>query len=218
MKKIRFKKLRLWLAYPVFIIFPFVAHVSDFSFSTGIILMAAGLLVRFWASGFISKSRTLATSGPYAYTRNPLYLGNFILGLGIVIISNNLWLILYYIITFMILYIGTIREEQKVLEEKFGKAYLEYTSCVPMFLPSAKAWSKSEKKSFSIRQSFKNGEFIRIFGFLLLILSLALWRSFVLKKEHLNFGNKTEILLFVVFFVFLWFNIIIRRKSEKRGI
>jgi hypothetical protein len=218
MKKIRFKKLRLWLAYPVFIIFPFVAHVSDFSFSAGIILMVAGLLVRFWASGFISKSRTLATSGPYAYTRNPLYLGNFILGLGIVIISNNLWLILYYIVSFTILYIGTILEEQKVLEEKFGKAYLEYTSCVPMFLPSGKAWSKSEKKSFNIRQSFKNGEFIRIFGFLLLIFSLALWRSFVLKKEHLNFGNKTEILLFVVFFVFLWFNIIIRRKSEKRGI
>ena len=136
MKKIRFKKLRLWLVYPVFIVFPFLARMTDVSYYLGLGLMFSGLAIRFWASGYIFKSRTLATSGPYAFTRNPLYLGNFVLGLGVSIVSGNPWLILYYVVSFSWLYIGTIREEQEVLEEKFGGAYCDYRASVPMFLPA----------------------------------------------------------------------------------
>ena len=216
MSRIRFKKLRLWLVYPVFIVYPFVARMTDVSYYSGLVLMALGLLVRFWASGYISKSRTLATSGPYAYTRNPLYLGNFILGLGVSVVSNNIWLILYYTLSFTILYIGTIKEEQKVLQEKFGQQYHDYVALVPMFLPSFGSYKKSAKGNFNIVQSFKNGEFIRIFGFLLLMVLMALWRSFIVKREHLNRGNSLSIFLFVVFLQLLWFNIYIRRKSEEK--
>jgi len=217
MKKIRFKKLRLWLVYPVFIIYPFVARMTDSSYWLGAGVMLLGLVVRFWASGYISKSRTLATSGPYAYTRNPLYLGNFILGLGVVVMSCNIWLALYYFVTFCILYVGTITEEQEVLEGKFGDAYHDYVACVPMFFPSIKAYRKAEKKPFSLKQSFKNGEFIRISGFLVLAVFMFLWYSFFVAKKGFDEASAIALILFVVFLFFLWFNIYIRRKSERKG-
>lgn len=214
-KKIKFKKLRLWLAYPMFFVYPFVAHMTDFSFVAGVFLMLLGLVVRFWASGYISKSRVLAVCGPYAYMRNPLYLGNFILGFGIVVIANNLWLSLYYFIAFTVLYIGTIKEEQEGLLEKFGAPYVTYMSKVPMFFPSLKPWRHAEKTPFSLRQSFKNGEFIRICGFLLLVVFFYLWKVFFVNKERLFSGHVFAVVVFMVFLFLLWFNIYIRRKSER---
>ena len=215
MRKIRFKKLRLWLVYPFFIFYPFVADMTDSSFFAGVILMIAGLLVRFWASGYLTKTRALTTSGPYAYTRNPLYLGNFILGLGVSVIANNLILNLYYVVTFTVLYLGTIAEEQKVLQEKFGEPYRDYTQKVPVFFPSIFPYARAQKKAFDLHQSFRNGEFIRVCGFTLLILFFYLWRQFLIEKMGLLANNRIAISLFVVFSLLLWFNISIRRKREK---
>ncbi len=216
MRKVSYKKLRLWFMYPFFLAYLFVAKPDDRYFWAGTAVLFAGLIVRFWASGYIMKSRVLATSGPYAYTRNPLYLGNFILGLGIAVISGSFWLVFYYGIAFTILYLGTIREEQGVLEEKFGQAYRDYTAAVPMFFPSFAPYKMSGQQKFSIAQSFKNGEFIRIFGFLLVPVSFYLWSSLALKKEHFGPDGMRAVYLFIVFFSLLWFNIYIRRKYERK--
>lgn len=214
---IRFKKLRLWLMYPIFVVYPFAAHITGFSYCCGAILMLVGLGIRFWASGYIIKSQVLATSGPYAYTRNPLYVGNFLLGLGISVTSGNIWIIIYYAVTFTLLYLGTIRDEQEFLEKKFGDAFRDYVSNVPVFLPSWKAYQRAEKKGFDIDQSFKNGEFIRLCGFLILLIFIYLCWSFVVLRETLKRGNTLALFLFVVFLLLLWFNIYIRRKSERRS-
>lgn len=215
MKKIRFKKLRLWSVYPFFVFYPLVAHMTDASFFWGVFLMFAGLGIRFWASGYLKKSRVLTTSGPYAYTRNPLYLGNFILGLGVSVIANNLWLNVYYIASFYVLYMGTIREEQGVLAEKFAGDYHSYLASVPVFFPSLKPYRQSDKKPFDIRQSFRNGEFIRVCGFAMLILFFYLWRSFSSGSYPAGLDDKIAMSLFVVFSLLLWFNINIRKKREK---
>ncbi|QAT17457.1 hypothetical protein BU251_06885 [Candidatus Velamenicoccus archaeovorus] len=217
MQKIRFKKLRLWLVYPLFLVYPFLARITDVSLWVGIAVELVGLGVRFWASGYISKSRVLTTAGPYAYVRNPLYLGNFIVGLGVVIVANNMWLLLYYFLGFLILYAGTIREEQQVLEEKFGAAYREYLRSVPMMFPAPRRYSKADIRPFDIRQSFKNGEFIRVCGFLLLAVFLFLWFSLFVKREGVTAATLWGIILFVVFSGLLCFNIIIRRNSEREG-
>jgi protein-S-isoprenylcysteine O-methyltransferase Ste14 len=217
MKKISFKKLRLWFMYPLFFVYPFVAKANDIYFLCGVFFIILGLSIRFWASGYIMKSRVLATSGPYAYTRNPLYLGNFILGFGIAAISGSLWLVFYYFLAFLILYVGTIKEEQASLEAKFGSSYRDYTASVPMFFPSLKPYERSDKSGFSLKQSFKNGEFIRFFGFLLVPITFYLFSSLVLKKEYFNSASQVAVLLFIVFFALLWFNIYIRRKSQKES-
>ncbi len=214
MGKIRFKKLRLWLVYPFFILYPLAARTTDVSFVAGVICMVAGLGIRFWASGYLTKSRSLTTSGPYAYTRNPLYLGNFILGLGVSIMAANIWLNVYYILNFYFLYLGTIREEQAVLEEKFGEPYRKYMNHVPVFLPSVMPYKEREDKPFDLRQSFRNGEFIRICGFIMLIIFFYIWRAYNLSKEGLYSDYKIAISLFVVFSLLLWFNISIRRRRE----
>ena len=215
MKNIRFKKLRLWLVYPVFFVYPLVADMTDLSFLMGMMFMVAGMGLRFWASGYIQKSRVLATSGPYAYTRNPLYLGNFIIGFGIVIISNSPGLIFYYVISFTILYLGTIYEEQKSLTEKFTDDYMDYLNEVPVFLPSYKAYRKTKGHKFDIRQSFKNGEFIRLCGFSLLIVFFYLWFVYRNGIEDFPGSRKFAIFLFLVFFALLWFNIVQRRRRNK---
>ena len=216
MNKIRFKKLRLWLAYPAFIVFPLVARVTDASLWAGIGLMVLGMLVRFWASGYITKSRVLTSSGPYAHTRNPLYLGNFLLGLGVVVVAHNAWLVLYYSAAFLVVYAGTIQEEQKVLEEKFGNDYRAYLKNVPVFFPRLRPFRASDKQVFRLRQSFQNGEFIRIFGFSLLAVFLFLWHVLAIKKQGWSGPVILGLILFMVFSAFLCFNIIIRRRSEKQ--
>ncbi|MFH0876871.1 MAG: isoprenylcysteine carboxylmethyltransferase family protein [Candidatus Omnitrophota bacterium] len=215
MKHVRFKKLRLWLAYPVFIIYPFVARIADFSFVSGAVVILIGMAVRFWASGYIRKSRELATAGPYAHTRNPLYLGNFIIGLGVCVVSTNVGLVVYYAIVFTLVYLGTIKEEEEVLAEKFGPPYKDYLRHVPRFWPSVRVYHLGKKTKFDLRLSFKNGEFIRLCGFSLLILFFDLWRRLFVKKEALGMGGRGVLFLFVVFLGLLWFNIFIRRKSER---
>ena len=84
------KKLRVllaWIGAPFLFIY---SNVSDLSFLWGVILMAAGELIRLWSLGFVEKKgKELAMNGPYAFTRNPLYVGNFFLGLGLVTIAAN---------------------------------------------------------------------------------------------------------------------------------
>jgi protein-S-isoprenylcysteine O-methyltransferase Ste14 len=215
-KKVPFKKLRLWLVYPIFIILPFVAHITPASWTMATLLILAGLAVRFWASGYITKSHRLTTSGPYAYMRNPLYVGNLLLGIGIVLVANNVWLFLIYLVAFYFFYSGTIREEEAVLSEKFGAAFKEYIDNVPVFFPTGKRYTKGEQKTFEGKQSFKNGEFIRIFGFLLLPPFFYLWQSLVVHKGPFDAGDGKALTVFLVFFALMWFNIFIRRQSERK--
>lgn len=215
-KNIRFGKLRLWMVYPVFFIYPFVARFQDATFALGLGFIFLGELVRFWASGYISKNRSLATSGPYAFVRNPLYVGNFLIGFGVVVVSSNPWLMAYYLVWFLFLYTGTIRKEEQTLETKFGKEFRAYLKAVPMLVPSLKPYRGSSGGKFRISQSFKNGEFIRAIGFFLLGLFFVLIKSLFVDRLVLK-SQAGVILLFIVFFLFLWFNIYIRRKSERRA-
>jgi protein-S-isoprenylcysteine O-methyltransferase Ste14 len=216
MTNIRFKKLRLWLVYPIFIALPFVAHMTPASLAIGTLSILAGLVVRFWASGYITKSHRLTTSGPYAYMRNPLYVGNLLLGIGILLTARDLWLFVIYLAAFYFFYAGTIREEENVMGAKFGAAYKDYLLNVPVFFPTGKRYEKAENKPFDRRQSFKNGEFIRVFGFLLLPPFFYLWQSLGVERGRFDKGDATASMLFLVFFVLMWFNIFIRRQSEQK--
>ncbi len=125
------------------IILSFIAGLSFIYFATptltailiGAPFILLGEAIRTWASGFIKKDKELAQEGPYALTRNPLYLGNFFIGLGFSLMANNLVLLFLFLKIFSIVYIITIRNEDKSLLEKFGDAYLAYKSKVPVFFP-----------------------------------------------------------------------------------
>ncbi|MDX6614078.1 MAG: hypothetical protein QOD75_3264 [Blastocatellia bacterium] len=94
-----------------------------------------GLLLRAWSAGHIRKNDALAVGGPYAYTRNPLYLGSFIIGLGFTIAAARPELGILFALLFLSIYLPVMRVEAGTLDQLFGVAYQDYAREVPLFLP-----------------------------------------------------------------------------------
>lgn len=94
-----------------------------------------GLALRAWATGHLRKNDVLATTGPYAYTRNPLYLGSFVMGVGFTIASGRLILGIVFAALFLGIYVPVMRVESATLTQLFGERYLGYVNVVPLFLP-----------------------------------------------------------------------------------
>ncbi len=94
-----------------------------------------GLGLRAWAAGHIRKNSELATAGPYAYSRNPLYLGSFLLGLGFTIAAGQPLLGLLFVALFLGIYLPVMRVEAATLSQLFGEDYTRYARAVPLFFP-----------------------------------------------------------------------------------
>ena len=101
----------------------------------GAVVSLIGLAIRAWASGHIRKNSLLAISGPYAYTRNPLYLGSFMLGLGFTIASGRWLLAILFAALFLGIYFPVMRVEASTMADLFGEEYERYKKAVPLFLP-----------------------------------------------------------------------------------
>jgi protein-S-isoprenylcysteine O-methyltransferase Ste14 len=129
------QRIRVPLGFLFAAIFLFFARPSPLSLAIGGVIAVLGLLIRAWSSGHIRKNQELAVSGPYAYTRNPLYLGSFILGLGFTIASGVWWLGLLFIALFLGIYLPVMRVEAEDLKAIFGEQYLDYSRQVPLFFP-----------------------------------------------------------------------------------
>jgi len=101
----------------------------------GAAIAVFGLVVRGYAAGYLRKHQQLATSGPYAFTRNPLYLGSMFLAAGFCVASHS-WISTVLLAAYLaIFYPMVIRREQTELERHYGSAFLEYASRVPAFWP-----------------------------------------------------------------------------------
>jgi protein-S-isoprenylcysteine O-methyltransferase Ste14 len=120
-----------------------LAGPTPASVLTGLPFTALGLALRTWSSGLIRKNRELATDGPYAYTRNPLYLGSLLIGLGFALMTNRIVLLVLFLGVFAAVYRAAIREEEAVLGQRFGEAYRRYERTVPRFFPR---WPGSRSK------------------------------------------------------------------------
>jgi protein-S-isoprenylcysteine O-methyltransferase Ste14 len=113
----------LWFARPNFV-----------SLTAGFTIAIAGIIVRALASGHIRKNAALAVTGPYAYTRNPLYLGSIIIAIGFIVAARNLWIGIGALAMFALIYLPVITAEEKYLRSAFS-GYDRYASEVPRFLP-----------------------------------------------------------------------------------
>jgi protein-S-isoprenylcysteine O-methyltransferase Ste14 len=100
----------------------------------GSALIIPGLAIRALASGHVRKNEQLTTTGPYAYTRNPLYLGSLTLAAGFAISARNWWIAAGIVLIFLAIYVPVIRGEERFLEELFPE-YAEYARQVPRLLP-----------------------------------------------------------------------------------
>jgi protein-S-isoprenylcysteine O-methyltransferase Ste14 len=182
----KFKKIRLLLAWGSIPILIVCSNMNDQTFRWGIVLLIAGEAIRFWALGFMEKKgKKLAMSGPYAFVRNPLYVGNFFLGLGVAVIVWN-WIIgIVFLVGFLGIYAGTIRGEEKHLREMFGKTYEDYCKSVPSFFPRLTPYKAPEKDSFLWSRIVKHHEYITVLGIALMVLLIHLYDDLFLAKEPL---------------------------------
>jgi len=121
-----------FLCAALFILF---ARPRPITLAAGAPISFVGLLLRAWGSGHLRKNDALATSGPYAHTRNPLYLGSFIMGFGFTVASGRWWLGLLFVALFLGIYLPVMRVESATLGQLFGKSFQEYAGAVPVFLP-----------------------------------------------------------------------------------
>jgi protein-S-isoprenylcysteine O-methyltransferase Ste14 len=138
----------------------------------GLPVSLAGLGLRAWAGGHLAKDRQLATSGPYSYVRNPLYLGTLIAALGIVIASRSVVLAVVFCVAFLAVYLPAVELEEQHLREIFPD-YDEYAARVNRFLP-IRYWDRNRHR-FSWALYRKNEEYKALIGFLIAVVWL-IWR------------------------------------------
>ncbi len=146
----------------------------------GVALAAAGLAFRIWASGHIEKGTRLAARGPYQWTRNPLYFGSFLMGLGFTLAAANVWLLVLFLFLFLLIYIPVMRREEEELGQAFGPPFESYRQRVPLFVPYVKTSAQVEEsasqdgpRNFQWRRVISNREYNSVIGFL--IMTALMW-------------------------------------------
>jgi protein-S-isoprenylcysteine O-methyltransferase Ste14 len=119
-----------------------LTDVHDFKSMFAIALVASGLALRSWAAGILRKSRELATTGPYALMRNPLYVGSFLVMCGFCIVIDDYENIFVVLGPFVGLYLLQVLHEEQSLRELFGEKWDDYVRNVPRVLPRrlSNAW------------------------------------------------------------------------------
>ena len=134
------QRLRVPLGFLFAAVFLYFARPTMLSLAIGSMIAVVGLAIRAWASGHIRKAETLAISGPYAHTRNPLYLGSFLMGVGFSVAAGVWWLALIFALLFLGIYFPVMRVEAEDIRRVFGKDFDEYERNVPLFFPRFTVW------------------------------------------------------------------------------
>ena len=115
-----------------------LAKPTAISLIAGALIAMLGLTIRVWACGNLKKEKELTTSGPYRYTRNPLYFGSMLLGISTVVACRSWAVLAIFLINFLIIYPVVIRKEKTKMSELFPEKYRKYSEQVPLFFPTLK--------------------------------------------------------------------------------
>ena len=167
-----------FLCAALFILF---AKPRPVTLAVGAPISLVGLLLRAWASGHLRKNDALATTGPYAYTRNPLYLGSFIMGLGFTIASGRWWLGVLFVALFLGIYLPVMRVESATLRGLFGESYEAYAAAVPLFVPRVRRYrAAQDKQAFDQKLYLRYREYRAALG-LLFAWGLLVFKAYYLK-------------------------------------
>lgn len=176
----RVQRLRVPLGFAGSLLFVFFSRPSWVTLLAGLPLALIGLLIRGWASGHLRKNRELATGGPYALTRNPLYFGSFGMLLGVVIAGGSWWLGLLLAGLFLLIYWPVIQAEAAHVEGLFGDDYRRWAASVPLFFPSLRLVPGAlSGPSFDRQQFLRHREYRAAIGLALvfgILIVRIVWR------------------------------------------
>ena len=177
-------RFRVRAGYPVAAIYLALAAPTLRWMAIGAVIAAFGLIVRGAAAGYLRKDQQLATGGPYARTRNPLYLGSALLAAGFIVAGHFLWAGVAVAAYFVVFYYAAIRSEEAHLRAHFGFEFEAYAARVskffPRFYPTSRGPSHPRAEripEFSWSQYRRNREYQALIGTLagLGVLWLRMW-------------------------------------------
>ncbi|MGC2638324.1 MAG: isoprenylcysteine carboxylmethyltransferase family protein [Acidobacteriaceae bacterium] len=128
------RRIRVPLGFAFAAVFLWLARPTPLFLASSLILVMPGLWLRGYASGYVKKNTELTTTGPYAHTRNPLYLGSILIGLGFAVASRSVWVFVALVALFGAIYWPVIRSEEAYLRSVFP-AFEAYAVRVPRLIP-----------------------------------------------------------------------------------
>ena len=176
------QRWRVPLGFLCAAIFLLVARPLPSTLAAGGTVALLGLALRAWASGHIRKNSELAISGPYAHTRNPLYLGSLVMGLGFTVAASGTWWMFLllgglFATLFLGIYLPVMRVEAATLESLFGEHYKRYAREVPLLLPRLTPF----REEGNARTRFDAGLYLRYREYRAALGSLLAWCVLALK-------------------------------------
>jgi protein-S-isoprenylcysteine O-methyltransferase Ste14 len=174
-----FVRYRVRLGYPLALAVLFFARPTLRSILYGALIGVVGLAIRAWAAGYLHKQEILTVSGPYAYTRNPLYFGSAILALGAAVAARSWISAIILTVYFAVFYSIVMKKEENELRPRHREEFDRYATAVPLFFPRpiAARLGGNGEAAFSSSQYKKNHEWQAAVGYVLMLLVLAgIWR------------------------------------------
>ncbi len=165
------RRIRVPLGFAMAVLYMGLAKPTLKSLLLGSVLVGLGIGIRAVASGHVQKNEALATSGPYAYTRNPLYLGSMVLASGFALAARSGWILGALAIMFAAIYIPVIRSEEDFLRQRFPE-FEAYAARVPRLLPRLRT-PEAVSGSFSWDLYRKHREYNAILGCALVTAALV---------------------------------------------
>lgn len=156
-------KLRVTAGFVMVAAFAAFSHPTPKSMSVGLPISLAGLAVRAWAAGHLAKNQRLAVSGPYSFTRNPLYLGTLITAIGLAVAGHSVGLAVLFGALFLAVYLPAIELEEQHLSAILP-GYADFAARVPLLIPRFTTDLGPHDFSFGLYR--KNREYQALIGWL----------------------------------------------------
>lgn len=177
------RRIRVPLGFALAVLYLWLARPTPRFIVVGALISLAGVAIRAAASGHITKNAALTTTGPYAYTRNPLYFGSIVIAVGFAVAARSIWIALAILVLFVAIYIPVIRSEEEFLRSKFPE-FDAYARRVPRLVPYSRPKSAgpapgpqistpNAQGNFSWDRYLRHREYNALVGTLLMIAALV---------------------------------------------
>lgn len=168
------RRIRVPLGFVLAIAYFQFAHPTWLSIVLGALVAFIGVAIRASASGHVKKNTELTKTGPYAYVRNPLYVGSIVIAAGFAIASLSFWIVLILAIMFAAIYVPVIRSEEAFLRSTFSD-FDDYCQRVPRLIPRVTP-AYEGTGSFSRELYMKHREYNALIGTAAMLAALVIKR------------------------------------------
>jgi protein-S-isoprenylcysteine O-methyltransferase Ste14 len=180
------KRIRVPMGFVFAAVFLWLARPTWATLGLSLLAVVPGVWLRGYAAGYVRKNAELTTTGPYGYTRNPLYLGSMLIAFGFGAASGNWWLVGVLVVLFLAIYLPTIQGEEEYLRAHFS-GFDEYCALVPRLLPRlTRAPGSTGDGAFSRERYLHHHEYNALMGagaiYAALVLKLFLERHQILPR------------------------------------